>query len=118
MKGVQADAYAILRYARCSPKKTWFVASSLQGKKALEALELLKFIRKKPARYIEKALRSAIANAEHNHNIPANQLYIKSIVIGKGPYMRRWKPSAYGRALPRWRKTTHIFVYLERKLED
>jgi large subunit ribosomal protein L22 len=118
MRGVQADAYAILRYARCSPKKTWFVASSLQGKKALEALDLLKFIRKKPARYIEKVLRSAIANAEHNHNIPANQLYIKSIVIGKGTYMRRWKPSAYGRALPRWRKTAHIFVYLERKLED
>ncbi len=62
MRGVQADAYAVLRYARCSPKKTWFVASSLRNKKALQALDLLKFMKNKPARYIEKAF--AFCNSE------------------------------------------------------
>jgi len=114
----QADAYAILRYARCSPKKTKMVADSLKGKKALEALELLKFIKKKPARYIEKALRSAIANAEHNFNINANQLYIKSIILGRGPMLKRWNPAAYGRATPIRRRTTHIIVLLERRLPE
>ncbi len=113
----EADAYAILRYARCSPKKALFVVRGIKGMKALEALEKLKFIKRKPARLIEKVLRSAIANAEHNFRIPSNQLYIKTIKIDKGPVYKRWKPSAYGRALPITRKTTHISVLLERKIE-
>ena len=114
----ESDAYAILRYARCSPKKTKIVADAIKGKKALEALEILKFIKKKPARYIEKVLRSAIANAEHNFNLPAHQLYIKTIMVGRGPMLKRWKPRAYGRATPIRRRTSHIIVLLERRLPE
>ncbi len=113
-----SDAYAILRYARCSPKKTIPVVEAIKGKKALNALETLKFIKKKPARYLEKVLRSAIANAEHAKGIPAHELYIKSVIVGRGPMFKRWKPAAYGRAKPIRRRTTHITVLLERKIYE
>lgn len=114
---VEGDAYAILRYARVSPKKLLMVVESIKGKKALEALESLKLVRKKAARYLEKVLRSAIANAEHNSNIPADQLYVKTVIIGRGPMLKRWKPAAYGRATPIRRRTSHITVVLERKIQ-
>ncbi|MCS7214070.1 MAG: 50S ribosomal protein L22 [Candidatus Calescibacterium sp.] len=112
----EADSYAVLRYARVSPKKVLMVVDSIKGKKALEALDMLKMVRKKAARFLEKVLRSAIANAEHNFKIPADQLFVKTVLIGRGPYIKRWKPSAYGRALPIRRKTTHITVLLERRI--
>jgi large subunit ribosomal protein L22 len=118
MRKNEADAFSVLRYARVSPKKLLFVVKDLRGKNALEVLEKLKFVRRKSARYLEKVIRSAIANAEHNKNIPADQLFIKSIVIGRGPMYKRWKPAAYGRATPIRRRTSHIFVYLERRLPE
>lgn len=110
-----ADAYAVLRYARVSPRKMLMIVDSIKGKKALDSLELLKAMKKRAARVLEKVLRSAIANAEHNSKIPADQLYIKTIIVGRGPMYRRWKPSAYGRATPIRRRTSHIAVLLERR---
>lgn len=117
MKMLEADSYAVMRYARVSMKKLMMVADVIRGKKAIEALDILNSVRKKSAKFLKKVLRSAIANAEHNRNIPANQLFVKAVLIGKGPTIRRWKPSAYGRGTPIRKKTSHITVLLERRID-
>lgn len=114
---LEADSYAVMRYARVSQKKLMMVVDVIKGKEALKALEILSSVRKKSAKLLKKVLKSAIANAEHNRNIPADQLFVKEVLIGKGPFLKRWKASAYGRGAPIKRKTSHITVLLERKID-
>ena len=80
---------AKLRYQRLSPQKARLVADIVRGKNALQALNVLEFTNKKAAKYIEKTLRSAIANAEHNFNLDPEKLYISKILIDKGPVLKR-----------------------------
>ena len=76
---------AKLKYQRLSPQKARLVADIVRGKNALQALNILKFTNKKAALYIEKTLRSAIANAEHNNNMDPDKLFVSKILIDKGP---------------------------------
>ena len=79
---------AKLKYQRLSPQKARLVADIVRGKNALQALNILKFTNKKAALYIEKTLRSAIANAEHNNNMDPDKLFISKILIDKGPVLK------------------------------
>lgn len=72
-----------LRYQRLSPQKARLVADIVRGKDVLEALNILRFTNKKVAPLIEKTLRSAIANAEHNLGLDAENLFISKILIDK-----------------------------------
>ncbi|MDK9581159.1 50S ribosomal protein L22 [Sneathia sanguinegens] len=108
-------AYAKLRYQRLSPQKARLVADIVRGKDALQALNILKFTNKKAAPLIEKTLRSAIANAEHNFGMNPDKLYISKILIDKGPVLKRMNPRAMGRADVIRKPLAHITVEVEER---
>ena len=91
------EAYAILRNLRVSPSKANSVLEMIRGKKASEALNLLKFSSRGIASEISKALNSAIANAENNHQLDIDILKVTEAYCGKGMVMKRWRPRAKGR---------------------
>ena len=103
---------AITRYARMSPKKVREVARTVQGRKAAEAVEYLTLVPRKSARLIAKTLLSAIANAENNNNLSADNLVVKSAIVEMGPVLKRFKAGARGTAMPRRKKMSHIRVVL------
>lgn len=106
---------AHLRRTRISPKKANLVAGLIRGKSAEEALELLKFTPKKAAKSLYKVLASAVANAEQNDSKSRSDLMIKSVIVNKGPFYKRFLPSARGRALPLSKPTSHITIELSTK---
>ena len=108
---------AKLRYQRLSPQKARLVADVVRGKNALQALNILRFTNKKAAKFIEKTLRSAIANAEHNFNLDPEKLYISKILIDKGPVLKRISPRAMGRADIIRKPTAHITVEVDEKVD-
>ena len=91
------EAYAILRNLRVSPSKANSVLEMIRGKKASEALNLLKFSSRGIADDISKVLNSAIANAENNHQLDIDILKVTEAYCGKGMVMKRWRPRAKGR---------------------
>ena len=91
------EAYAILRNLRVSPSKANSVLEMIRGKKASEALNLLKFSSRGIAGDISKVLNSAIANAENNHQLDIDILKVTEAYCGKGMVMKRWRPRAKGR---------------------
>lgn len=101
---------AKLRYQRLSPQKARLVADVVRGQGALQALAVLRFTNKKAATYIEKTLKSAIANAEHNFGMDPDKLFISRIMIDKGPVLKRVNPRAMGRADIIRKPTAHITV--------
>ena len=105
------QAKAILKYARLTPSKAKRVADLVKGKKADEALLSLKFMPYRGARYVAKALRSAMANAEQK-NADAEKMKIKSAVVGAGPSMKRMEPRSMGRANIRKKRSSHITILL------
>lgn len=107
------EVSALTKYARMSPKKVRDVARSIQGRPASEALDTLRFIPRKSARLIAKTLRSAMANAENNHNLSSDSLFIKSAIIEQGAAMRRFRPTARGQAHPYRKRSSHIKIVLE-----
>ncbi|MEI6860642.1 MAG: 50S ribosomal protein L22 [Verrucomicrobiota bacterium] len=106
------EVQAITRYARMSPKKMREVSRIIQGRKAAAAVDYLALIPRKSARLIAKTLKSAIANAENNNNLPADSLTVKFALIENGPVLKRFKAGAKGSAKPRVKKMSHIRIVL------
>lgn len=104
------EVRAVEKFIRVSPKKARPVAKELKGKKAKEALEILNFSQKKGATLIAKALKSAVANAEHNYNAEGDNLFIKSILIDGGPSLKRFRPRSRGMVSHILKRTSHITV--------
>lgn len=105
------------KYARISPKKARHVAREIQGLAVSDALDTLTYTPKKSAHLIGKTLKSAIANAENNHELSADELIIKEAVIGEGPTLKRFKPRARGSAGAIRKRTSHIFITLTDEFE-
>lgn len=103
---------ALTKFARMSPMKVRDVAREIQGRNAAEALELLRFIPRKSARLLSKTLQSAIANAENNENLVADDLTILKAVVESGPAFKRYQPVARGSAHPIRKRTSHIRIVL------
>lgn len=104
---------AVARYVRVSPSKARLVLRLVQGKRAGEALALLRHTHRAAARLVEKVLRSAIANAEHNHQVRGlDDLRIVQAVAGAGPSMKRVSPRAMGRAFFIRHRTSHLTIEL------
>ncbi|MEQ1438464.1 50S ribosomal protein L22 [Fontimonas sp. SYSU GA230001] len=101
---------AILKFVRLSPKKARPVADLVRGKKVDEALNILKFSTRKPAKVIRKVLESAIANAENNHGADVDELKVAEIFIDQGPVLKRIMPRAKGRADRIVKPTSHITI--------
>lgn len=99
---------AKLSFLRMGPRKVRLVADMIRGKKVAKAQEILVLSRKAAARPILKLLNSALANASHNHNLVAENLCVKTIMVDGGPMLKRWMPKAHGRATPVRERTAHI----------
>ena len=82
------EAKATLKYARISARKVKIVADLIRGKDAMEALTIVKFTPKASSEVIEKLLKSAIANAENNHDMKSENLYVAEIFANQGPTLR------------------------------
>jgi large subunit ribosomal protein L22 len=106
------EVQALTRYARMSPKKVREVARTIQGRKAVEAVDYLTLIPRKSARLIAKTLKSAMANAENNKNLSADTLTVLSAIVENGPVLKRFKAGARGTAMPRRKKMAHIRIVL------
>lgn len=94
----QNEALVRLRNVRTSPQKLNLVAQMIRGQRVQKALLDLEFSQKRIAKAVYKALQSAIANAENNHNLDVDRLVVKTAVVGKGLVMKRFRPRAKGRA--------------------
>ena len=109
------QAVAKLSYARISSRKVKTVIDLIRNKNAGEALAILKLTPKAASELVEKLLKSAIANAENNHGMDANKLYVAEIYANQGPTLKRVRPRAQGRAFRIRKRTSHITVVLREK---
>ena len=109
------EAKAIAKYVRVSPRKAGQICSLVRGKNVYEALAILKFTPRGAAADIAKVVKSAKANAENNHEMNAENLYIASIVANQGPTIKRFMPRAQGRATMIRKRTSHIEVVVKEK---
>jgi len=112
------EVRSILKYARISSQKTRQVTRAITGMPVSQALSVLDFTPKKAAFLVGKVLRSAIANAENNHELDAEDLIVASAVATAGPSLKRIMPRARGSAAPIIKRMTHITVILGNKPEE
>ena len=109
------EAKAVLKYARISSRKVKIVADLIRGKNVDEALAIVKFTPKAASEIVEKLLKSAIANAENNHGMKSNNLYVAEIYANQGPTLKRIRPAAKGSASRIRKRTSHITVVLKER---
>jgi len=100
------------RFVRVAPRKARLVADQVRGLPIEDALPLLRFSTRSAAQDIRKLIESAAANAEANHDLVADDLFIKDIHVDEGPTLRRYRPRALGRATRINKRTSHIAVAL------
>lgn len=106
---------AILKNYRQSPRKVRLVADLVRGKRADESLRTLEFTPKRASKTIAKLIESAVANASHNSNKKAEDLYVSEIKVDEGFTLKRFRPRARGRAARIRKRTSHIAVTLAEK---
>ena len=109
------DPKATLKYARISSRKVKIVADLIRGKDVDEALAIVKFTPKASSEIIEKLLKSAIANAENNHEMKHEKLYVAEIYANQGPTLKRIRPAAKGSAVRIRKRTSHITIVLKER---
>lgn len=104
---------AIAKGVRIAPRKVSVVAALVRGRSVEDALTILEHTPRRSALAVRKAIASAKANAEYNHNYKADTLQIIELSVTAGPRLKRYKPAAHGRALPFEKKTSHIRVVVD-----
>lgn len=108
------EARATAKYIRMSPQKARLVVDLIRGKNAGEAINILKFTKKRASHEIEKVLRSAISNAEQkSENLDVDRLVVSQAYVGDGPRAKRIRPAPMGRAYRYQRRMSHITVVVE-----
>lgn len=108
---------AIAKYIRIAPRKVRLVVDLIRGKRVGEALAILRLTPRGASPVVEKVLRSAMANAENNHNMDADRLFVKEVFVDPGPTLKRFHPRAQGRAFSIMKRTSHITVVVAEKRE-
>jgi len=98
------------KWVRISPRKARLVAEHIRGRSVPEARSVLAFTQREAARELDKVLRSAVANAESQHQIPDERLYVSAAYVDEGPTMKRWRARARGRVARIKKRTCHITV--------
>ncbi|MBI5283331.1 MAG: 50S ribosomal protein L22 [Candidatus Solibacter usitatus] len=110
------EARAEARYIRVSAQKARLVVDLIRGRKAGEAITILKTTNKRVAPTVEKVLRSAIANAENRHaGLDVDSLIVIEAYVNEGPRQKRVRPAPMGRAYRIQRRTAHIVVKVGEK---
>ena len=111
------EVRAQAKYVRMSPRKARLVAEHIRGRSVPEARAVLAFTTREAAGEIEKVLQSAVSNAEANHGIAEDRLYISAAFVDGGPVMKRWRARARGRVARIRKRTCHITVGLTERPE-
>jgi large subunit ribosomal protein L22 len=105
---VRAEA----RYVRAAPRKAQLVVEQIRGRTVPEARAILAFMTRDAARDVERVLSSAVANAEANHGLIGDELYVSHATAGAGPTLKRWRARARGRVARIKKRTCHIRIEL------
>ncbi|MCP1146465.1 50S ribosomal protein L22 [Lysinibacillus endophyticus] len=111
------QAKAIARTVRIAPRKVRLVVDLIRGKQVGEAVAILRHTPKAASPVVEKVLKSAVANAEHNYELDVNNLVVSEVFVDEGPTLKRFRPRAQGRASAINKRTSHITLVVSEKKE-
>ena len=109
------EAKAYLKYLRISPRKVQIVADLIRGKDVGTAMAILMQTPKSASEPMMKLLKSAVANAENNHNMDVEKLYVSQVFATPGPTLKRIMPRAQGRAYRINKRTSHVTLAVAEK---
>ena len=111
------QAKAVARTVRIAPRKVRLVVDLIRGKQIGEAVAILNHTPKAASIVVEKLLKSAAANAEHNYEMDLNNLVVSEVFVDEGPTLKRFRPRAMGRASAINKRTIHITLVVSEKKE-
>ena len=109
------SATATAKTVRIAPRKARLVIDTIRGRNVAEALAILDFTPRGASPIVKKVLQSAIANAEHNFDLDAENLYVSEAYVNEGPTLKRFRPRAKGSASPINKRTSHLTVVVSEK---
>ena len=109
------EAKAYLRHVRIAPRKVQIVLDLIRNKPVDVAMAVIKNTPKAACEPLEKLLKSAIANAENNHNMSKDSLYVAECYVTPGPILKRIRPRAQGRAFRVFKRTSHVTLSVSEK---
>ena len=112
------EARAYIKYARISPRKVQIVLDLIRNKPIGLAMAILKHTPKAASEPLQKLLKSATANAEHNHQMDVDRLYVAECFATPGPVLKRIQPVSKGRAHRILKRTSHVTMVLKEREED
>ena len=112
------EAKVVLKNLRISPQKLNLVLGMIRKKKADVAISKLQFSKKRISKEVEKALKSVISNAENNHSLDIDKLYVKEAFVGKGIVMKRFHARARGRGARILKPFSHLTIILSEETEE
>lgn len=111
------ESRAVLKYARISPRKVKIVLDLIRNQPVDKAMAILRYTPKSACEYLEKLLKSAMANAENNHQMDVSKLYVAECFVCPGPTLKRIRAKDHGRAHSILKRTSHVTLIL-RERED
>lgn len=111
-------AVASAKYVRMGPRKVRRVVDVIRGMKTDDALTTLEFSPWRACAPVSKVLMSAVANAENNKELDPDSLWVSEAYVDEGPSLRRWRPRAQGRAYPVHKRTSHITLVVEERIDE
>ena len=109
------EVNATAKYIRIAPRKLRIVMNLIRGKKVSEAFAILKFTPKVGSEVVEKVLRSAVANAEHNNDMNVDNLYVSTCYVDQGPTLKPIHPRSRGQAFKILKHSSHVTVCVSEK---
>ena len=109
------EVNATAKYIRIAPRKLRIVMNLIRGRKVSDAFAILKFTPKVGSEVVEKVLRSAVANAEHNNDMNVDNLFVSSCYVDQGPTLKRIHPRSRGQAFKILKHSSHVTVCVSEK---
>ena len=109
------EVKATAKYIRIAPRKIRIVMNLIRGKSIREAFAILKFTPKVGSEVIEKVLRSAVANAEHNNDMDVEKMFVSSCSVDQGPTLKRIHPRSRGQAFKILKHSSHVTVVVKER---
>lgn len=109
------EAKAIARHIRIAPRKIRIVIDLIRGKNVGEAFAILKYTPKVGAEVVEKVLKSAVANAEHNYDMNTDALFVAAAFVDQGPTLKRIHPRSRGQAFKILKRTSHVTLVVKER---
>ena len=109
------EVKATAKYIRIAPRKLRIVMNLIRGKNVAEAFAILKFTPKVGSEVVDKVLRSAVANAEHNNDMNVENLYVSTCFVDQGPTLKRIHPRSRGQAFKILKHSSHVTVCVSEK---